>query len=163
MDTTNRPRPMERSLATGQGPAEGCRAARRAFSLVELLVVMAVVAIVAMLSLPAIQSAREAARRIACRDNLRHLALGVLEHESATRRLPPAARVTEASNPATCTGCWNPWLEAGLGGAAPGILWNFEKFVVGRNGQVVARFSPDVAADDPRLVSVLEAELAKPA
>jgi len=81
---------------------------------------MAVVAIVAMLSLPAIQSAREAARRIACRDNLRHLALGVLEHESATRRLPPAARVTEASNPATCTGCWNPWLEAGLGGAAPG-------------------------------------------
>jgi len=120
VDTTNRPRPMERSLATGQGPAEGCRAARRAFSLVELLVVMAVVAIVAMLSLPAIQSAREAARRIACRDNLRHLALGVLEHESATRRLPPAARVTEASNPATCTGCWNPWLEAGLGGAAPG-------------------------------------------
>jgi glutathione peroxidase len=50
-----------------------------------------------------------------------------------------------------------------LGGAAPGILWNFEKFVVGRNGQVVARFSPDVAADDPRLVSVLEAELAKAA
>ena len=48
-----------------------------------------------------------------------------------------------------------------LGGAAPGILWNFEKFVVGRNGAVVARFSPDVAADDPRLVSVIEAELAK--
>ncbi len=50
-----------------------------------------------------------------------------------------------------------------LGGEAPGILWNFEKFVVGRNGNVVARFSPDVAADDPRLVSVLDAELAKPA
>jgi glutathione peroxidase len=50
-----------------------------------------------------------------------------------------------------------------LASNAPDILWNFEKFVVGRNGAVVARFSPDVAADDPRLVSVLEAELAKPA
>jgi glutathione peroxidase len=47
--------------------------------------------------------------------------------------------------------------------AAPDILWNFEKFVVSRAGAVVARFSPDVTADDPRLVSVLEAELAKPA
>lgn len=80
----------------------------------------AVVAIIAMLSLPAIQSAREAGRRVTCRDNLRHLALGVLEHESACRRLPPAALVTEAANPATCTGCWNPWLEAGLSGTAPG-------------------------------------------
>jgi glutathione peroxidase len=46
---------------------------------------------------------------------------------------------------------------------APDILWNFEKFLVSRKGEVVARFSPDVAADDPRLTSVLEAELAKPA
>lgn len=46
---------------------------------------------------------------------------------------------------------------------APDVLWNFEKFVVGRNGEVVARFAPDVTADDPRLVSVLDAELAKSA
>jgi glutathione peroxidase len=45
---------------------------------------------------------------------------------------------------------------------APDVLWNFEKFVIGRNGQVVARFSPDVAAEDPRLTAVLDAELAKP-
>ncbi|MFT3729074.1 MAG: glutathione peroxidase [Terricaulis sp.] len=44
---------------------------------------------------------------------------------------------------------------------APDVLWNFEKFVVGRNGDVVARFAPDVTADDPRLVAVLDAELAK--
>lgn len=43
------------------------------------------------------------------------------------------------------------------------VLWNFEKFVVGRSGEVVARFSPDVTADDARLLAVLEAELAKPA
>ncbi len=46
---------------------------------------------------------------------------------------------------------------------APDVLWNFEKFVIGRNGEVVARFSPDVTADDPRLVSVLDAELVKSA
>lgn len=46
---------------------------------------------------------------------------------------------------------------------APDVLWNFEKFVIGRNGEVVARFAPDVTADDPRLVSVLDAELAKSA
>ncbi|WP_018275649.1 glutathione peroxidase [Teredinibacter turnerae] len=41
------------------------------------------------------------------------------------------------------------------------ILWNFEKFVVGRSGEVVARFAPDLTADDPRLVACIEAELAK--
>lgn len=46
---------------------------------------------------------------------------------------------------------------------APDVLWNFEKFVIGRNGEVVARFAPDVTADDPRLVSVIDAELAKSA
>jgi glutathione peroxidase len=42
----------------------------------------------------------------------------------------------------------------------PEVLWNFEKFVVGRDGTVVGRFTPDVAADDPRLVAALEAALA---
>lgn len=59
-----------------------------------------------------------------------------------------------------------PWRErlTGAGIAlnpAPEILWNFEKFLVSRDGTVVARFSPDVAADDPRLVAAIDAELAK--
>jgi glutathione peroxidase len=41
------------------------------------------------------------------------------------------------------------------------ISWNFEKFVVGKNGQVVARFAPRVAPDAPEVVSVIDAELAK--
>jgi glutathione peroxidase len=41
------------------------------------------------------------------------------------------------------------------------ISWNFEKFVVGRNGEVIARFSPRTKLDDPELVKVIEAELAK--
>lgn len=45
----------------------------------------------------------------------------------------------------------------------PEVQWNFEKFLVGRDGRVAARFAPDVAADDPRLLQAIEGELAKPA
>lgn len=41
------------------------------------------------------------------------------------------------------------------------VLWNFEKFLIGRSGTVVARFAPDVAADDPRLLSAIDAALAE--
>lgn len=44
---------------------------------------------------------------------------------------------------------------------APGIVWNFEKFLIGRDGSVVARFAPDVTPDDPRLAEAIDAELAK--
>jgi glutathione peroxidase len=44
--------------------------------------------------------------------------------------------------------------------ARPDLLWNFEKFVIGRDGAVIARFSPDTAADDPALLEVIEAALA---
>lgn len=42
----------------------------------------------------------------------------------------------------------------------PGILWNFEKFLVGRDGKVIARFSPEVVPDDPAIVSAIEKALA---
>jgi glutathione peroxidase len=43
----------------------------------------------------------------------------------------------------------------------PEIMWNFEKFVVSRNGEVVKRFTPDTAPDAPELIAAIEAELAK--
>ena len=43
---------------------------------------------------------------------------------------------------------------------APEVLWNFEKFLVGRDGQVIARFAPDTAPDDPRLVKAIDDALA---
>lgn len=43
----------------------------------------------------------------------------------------------------------------------PEVLWNFEKFLIGRNGQVVARFAPTMEPDDPAIVAAIEAELAK--
>lgn len=43
------------------------------------------------------------------------------------------------------------------------IAWNFEKFILSRNGEVVARFDPRTRPDAPEVVQVIEAELAKPA
>ncbi len=43
------------------------------------------------------------------------------------------------------------------------ILWNFEKFVIARDGTVAARFAPDVEPTDPLLLAAIDAELAKPA
>ncbi|AUZ56359.1 glutathione peroxidase [Stenotrophomonas acidaminiphila] len=43
---------------------------------------------------------------------------------------------------------------------APGILWNFEKFLVGKDGQVIGRFSPDTTADDAGLRAAIDAALA---
>jgi glutathione peroxidase len=47
--------------------------------------------------------------------------------------------------------------------AAPDVLWNFEKFLIGRDGRVANRFSPDTTADNPALLAAIDAELAKAA
>ena len=61
---------------------------RRGFTLIELLVVIAIIAVLIALLLPAVQSAREAARRSQCVNNIKQLLLGLHNFESVKRQPP---------------------------------------------------------------------------
>ncbi len=87
---------------------------KSAFTLVELLVVIAIIGILIALLLPAIQTAREAARRLECRNHLKEMALGCINHENTQKFYP--------------TGGWNwHWFadpNCGFGRRQPGA-WTF--------------------------------------
>ena len=63
---------------------------RRAFTLIELVVVIAIIAILVALLLPAVQQAREAARRSQCKSNLKQIGIAMMTYEEVNSALPPA-------------------------------------------------------------------------
>lgn len=106
---------------------------RTAFTLVELLVVIAVIGILVALLLPAVQAARGAARRAACSNNIRQMALAMHNYESSNRALPPGIVVDKDYR-------WSaqarvlPYLEEGA--LFSNIDFNADYHNLGANGEL---------------------------
>jgi len=105
------------------------KSGKRAFTLIELLVVIAIIAVLIALLLPAVQQAREAARRTQCKNNLKQLGLAFANYESTFSTLPPA--VWQPGNFNSCDPNLHCFPELLLPYHDQGNLYNQINFSVG--------------------------------
>src|SRR5688500_16636085 len=115
------------------------------FTLVELLVVIAIIGILVALLLPAVQAAREAARRSTCINNIKNLSLACLTYESARNELP-YGRKFDIWDAYTWTQLVLPHIEQQ---AVYDLYWTLPNPKYSHNRPAPSSYGP--LADDPRM------------
>jgi prepilin-type N-terminal cleavage/methylation domain-containing protein len=114
---------------------------RFAFTLIELLVVIAIIGVLVGLLLPAVQQAREAARRLSCANNVKQLVLAVHNFAAANGHFPPSMLHTPGTVFSGNNGSWGvhgrvlPYIEEGVVASAVDLEMGWDQ---GTNGPVVA-------------------------
>jgi prepilin-type N-terminal cleavage/methylation domain-containing protein len=121
--------------------------ASRAFTLVELLVVIAIIGVLVALLLPAVQAAREAARRTQCQNNLKQIGLATQNYHDSRRELPPS-RVADGQQ------TWLALILDYMEQASVKKLWNpqlgcyYDQTLATRNASVEAYYCPSQAHEN---------------
>ncbi|MEM9353080.1 MAG: DUF1559 domain-containing protein [Planctomycetota bacterium] len=136
---------------------------RRGFTLVELLVVIAIIGVLVALLLPAIQAAREAARRMSCQNNIKNIGLACLNYESTKGVFPPGSFYSNQSGEGENGLSWRaiilPYMEGGAIGDE--IQRRIDEWATNNNGDILSasfldgRFPQGVRLNETR-VEVLQ-------
>jgi len=92
----------------GSGPVQTCGEKKAGFTLIELLVVIAIIGVLVGLLLPAVQQARESARRISCSSNVRQLGVAMHSYMSANKKFPSQKVDDDTRFAASAAGSWTP-------------------------------------------------------
>jgi prepilin-type N-terminal cleavage/methylation domain-containing protein len=124
------------------------------FTLVELLVVIAIIGVLVALLLPAIQSARESARRMRCGNNLKQLALALHNYESAHKVLPPGwiaspGLMHTGNASGTGTDGWGSW-------GWPALVLKYMEMSGVADALKVGDVDMRRALDDPAMLAVMQ-------